>query len=214
MERINRKEKEDKKNVADEIEFNTKKISTGDEIIDLLELKEMDRNGRFIFHRLAFEQNNETLTNLIQLIPKKPEFEQIIMHVINYPDAYGNTCLILACVKNERTSDSRFKVLSTLIEAGADINRRNDTTFWTALHWCAHWGDSKSIELLLKNNAFAFLPSKEGVYPVDLAGTKRFKESVKLLNSNIISLLNLVGDYSEQELLNLVAHEPYRILTS
>ena len=105
----------------------------------------------------------------------------------------------------------RLECLKLLTHFDPDLNARNRNTMWTALHWCALWGDSDSAELLLKRGAFAFLPSKDGVFPIDLAGFKGHDHTVSVLIHNILDELDRIqsNNLSDDDLHKWAAWVPY-----
>ena len=163
-----------------------KKSLIGSEIIednhmDLKDLNFQDKKrGRNVLHRAALNQNYALIADLIHAthqdtlnmleiaIDSDPE-----MKIINSLDFYGNTPLILACVKdNKKSLLGRPKCVELLLEAGSDPNKFNKRTFWTALTWVAYYGDEKSAKSLIEKNAKAFRPDHLGYFPLDYAGNR------------------------------------------
>lgn len=62
-------------------------------------------------------------------------------------DEYGNTALHLASERGYRG------VCKVLIDAGADVNQKNDSVGWTAVHYAAYEGHSDVLRMLIAHGA-------------------------------------------------------------
>ncbi|KAL4481466.1 hypothetical protein ABPG74_007555 [Tetrahymena malaccensis] len=188
--------------------------------------------GRNILHRQCLKQNVEMIKDLLVQYKKLKELEydlqqklqqqnfdvpeqspdQALQDYINQLDNFGNSPLILCCIQQfDDEINFRYECLKLLLEAGADVNHRNPRTLWSALHWSSHYGDDKSIQLLLTfqskelkgltpqqiqplsinqnyqfNKTYQCFPDQQGLFPLDLAGISGNQDAVNLLLENLI----------------------------
>ena len=71
-------------------------------------------------------------------------------------DDYGNTALHLAAEKGLRG------VCKVLLDAGADINQRNSSVGWAAVHYAAYEGHADVLRMLIAHGARADIVDKAG----------------------------------------------------
>jgi len=71
-------------------------------------------------------------------------------------DEHGNTALQLASERGYRG------VCKVLIDAGADVNKKNVSVGWTAVHYAAYEGHSDVLRMLIAHGAFPDLPDNSG----------------------------------------------------
>ena len=76
-------------------------------------------------------------------------------HVDLYDD-YGNTALHLAAEKGFRG------VCKVLLDAGADVNQKNNSVGWTAVHYAAYEGHSDVLRMLIAHGAIPNMKDKSG----------------------------------------------------
>jgi ankyrin repeat protein len=100
-------------------------------------------------------------------------------------DAQGETPLIVA------TRNDRLEVVRTLLDAGADVNHRNEGDT-TAIYWAAFKGNEDMINLLLERGADANIAGRDGSTPLNIAKLKGNTPAVFLL-------LDALGDYNQTD---------------
>merc|ERR1712168_1451417 len=71
-------------------------------------------------------------------------------------DQYGNTALHLAAEKGFRG------VCKVLLDAGADVNQKNNSVGWTAVHYAAYEGHSDVLRMLIAHGAIPNMKDKSG----------------------------------------------------
>jgi len=71
-------------------------------------------------------------------------------------DEHGNTALQLAAERGYRG------VCKVLIDAGADVNKKNVSVGWTAVHYAAYEGHSDVLRMLIAHGAVPDLPDNSG----------------------------------------------------
>eukprot|EP00090_Calanus_glacialis_P032443 TRINITY_DN53738_c0_g1_i1.p1 TRINITY_DN53738_c0_g1~~TRINITY_DN53738_c0_g1_i1.p1 ORF type:complete len:628 (+),score=157.87 TRINITY_DN53738_c0_g1_i1:133-2016(+) len=71
-------------------------------------------------------------------------------------DDYGNTALHLAAEKGYRG------VCKVLLDAGADVNQKNNSVGWTAVHYAAYEGHSDVLRMLIAHGAIPNVMDKSG----------------------------------------------------
>jgi len=76
-------------------------------------------------------------------------------HVDLYDD-YGNTALHLAAEKGFRG------VCKVLLDAGADVNQKNNSVGWTAVHYAAYEGHNDVLRMLIAHGAIPNMVDKSG----------------------------------------------------
>ncbi|XP_076328121.1 ankyrin repeat domain-containing protein 22-like isoform X3 [Tachypleus tridentatus] len=85
---------------------------------------------------------------------------------------------------NSKTPD--LMLISSLLEAGCDVNQQNKTGF-TALHQSASKGNILLTDFLLKNGADPDITTNSGVLPVQLAASGDHREVAELLAKYMVS---------------------------
>jgi ankyrin repeat protein len=81
----------------------------------------------------------------------------------NASDENGYSPLMTAATYN------RVKAISTLIDAGANLNYQNPNNGWTALMNAAYFGNAESARVLLGNGANPNIKSQAGLSALDIA---------------------------------------------
>ena len=71
-------------------------------------------------------------------------------------DEYGNTALHMAAEKGFRG------VCKVLLDAGADVNQRNESVGWTAVHYASYEGHADVLRMLIAHGAKADIADKAG----------------------------------------------------
>jgi len=71
-------------------------------------------------------------------------------------DEYGNTALHMAAEKGFRG------VCKVLLDAGADVNQRNESVGWTAVHYASYEGHADVLRMLIAHGARADIADKAG----------------------------------------------------
>ena len=71
-------------------------------------------------------------------------------------DGYGNAAIHLATEKGYRG------VCKVLIDAGADVNQRNLSVGWTAVHYAAYEGHTDLLRMLIAHGAIPDLQDSSG----------------------------------------------------
>lgn len=61
------------------------------------EIRNKDLNGRSIVHRAAFDQQHNQMNEVISALKSMPILD--MQREIELPDKYGNTALMLACIR-------------------------------------------------------------------------------------------------------------------
>ena len=64
---------------------------------------------------------------------------------------------------------NRTDVIHTLLQRGADVNKRDRDYGRTALHWSARYNSTDAIRLLLRNGASTTIKDKWDRTPIDYA---------------------------------------------
>lgn len=151
---------------------------------NLDDLVATDINQRTILHRAALEQNEDLLADIVNDYSDiwnnaalserkmKPLFE-----FINSPDKFGNTPLLNACslrLDIDTSNSTRLNCVKLLLLNGADVNCRNNRTFWNAMFWVAYHGDEACAKILIERNIEINQPDHQGFYPLDIAGKQVF----------------------------------------
>ena len=90
-------------------------------------------------------------------------------------DDYGNTALHLAAEKGLRG------VCKLLLDAGADINQRNTSVGWAAVHYAAYEGHADVLRMLIAHGAVPDLQDKSGDTPETFATEWQNAECVAIL---------------------------------
>lgn len=90
-------------------------------------------------------------------------------------DDYGNTALHLAAEKGLRG------VCKVLLDAGADINQRNSSVGWAAVHYAAYEGHADVLRMLIAHGAIPDLQDKSGDTPETFATEWQNAECVAIL---------------------------------
>ena len=75
---------------------------------------------------------------------------------ISQYDGYGNAAIHLATEKGYRG------VCKVLIDAGADVNQRNLSVGWTAVHYAAYEGHTDLLRMLIAHGAIPDLQDSSG----------------------------------------------------
>ena len=159
-------------------------------IKDAFEFKFKDRSGRMILHRAALEQKHETLEKVLSKVQ-----ETFRANLIEQKDIFGNTPLLIACIKDTEEGDNtRARSVKVFLDNKANANVFNPRTLWGPLHWCARYGDQETIDMLLLNRAIPYMPDSKGLYALDLAGLYGHQDVVQIF---IQSLLRLIKEYRE-----------------
>ena len=135
------------------------------------------RIGNFVALEFMFEMWNE------------PAYRDLRYNV-NTKDKNGHTALFEACRRcclgseDIRESDpkklNRLNICKLLVKNGADVDVRSLFVNMTPLHWAAFNNDHLTVEFLLQKRA-PQIPSKNGNYPVDIAGFCGHKNVVKII---------------------------------
>lgn len=82
----------------------------------------------------------------------------------------------------------------------------------TPIHWLSFWNESKWLKILLKKSIPSFIPSIDGVYPIDLAGKNnggkadalqepwlRYIEWVELLINDFLNTYSIYKNISVED---------------
>ena len=94
---------------------------------------------------------------------------------VDSEDEFGRTALQCAAWKN------RTDVTQSLLNRGADVNKRSGRGHPTALHTAAIHNNTDVIEVLLKHGASTNIADGYGDTPIDLARRANNKAAVRLL---------------------------------
>lgn len=147
---------------------------------NLDDLVATDINQRTILHRAALEQNEDLLTDIVNdysdiwnNTPLSERKMKPLFEFINSPDKFGNTPLLNACslrLDIDTSNSTRLNCVKLLVANGADVNSRNNRTFWNAMFWVAYHGDEACAKLLIERNIEINQPDDQGFYPLDVAG--------------------------------------------
>lgn len=144
---------------------------------NLDDLVAMDLNKRTILHRAALEQNEALLLDIINdysdILVASDSNERNMKNLndfINTKDKFGCSPLLIACSLRLDSDITRINSVNLLIKYGADVNIRNDRTFWNAMHWIAYHGDEACAKTLLERNIEINHPDHQGFYPLDITG--------------------------------------------
>ncbi|CAD8082237.1 unnamed protein product [Paramecium sonneborni] len=118
------------------------------------------------------------------------EILESIKKYVQQKDMFGCSPIQICCFLNDpKLSNNRQECLRILIENGSDVNCLNPHSRWAPIHWCAFYGDSISVQFLLKKQAHSFLCDNNGLYPMDLAGKNGHKNVLELIIDQIVSFL-------------------------
>ena len=96
---------------------------------------------------------------------------------VDVPLAGGYTLLHHAATKNAH------KCAEYLIKHGCSINARTDVTGFTALHFCALFGNEIDSKLLIAAGASIDRRSNDGLTPFDVAKQKNFPKVMAILRA-------------------------------
>jgi hypothetical protein len=70
-----------------------------------------------------------------------------------------------------------------LIESGADVNIKDKSRGWTALHWASESANGEIVRLLIESGADPYIPNKKGKKPIDYMWVQKIYEDYKRLKS-------------------------------
>ena len=93
-------------------------------------------------------------------------------------DDYGNTALHLAAEKGLRG------VCKVLLDAGADVNQRNASVGWAAVHYAAYEGHADVLRMLIAHGAIPDIEDKSGDTPETFATEWQNAECVAILRES------------------------------
>ena len=170
--RKNRKQKKQDKDLNDLLSYNKSAVIAEDIVPkdktpllseDALSRADIDKNGRNSLHRAAFEQNHELVKKIFISLGKTD-----IEILLKRKDKYGNTPILNACVGED--NQARFKCLQQFQNYREKITDVNPKSGWSAVHWCAFYGDINSLKILCNKRSIIYLPDIHGFFPIDLAG--------------------------------------------
>ena len=140
--------------------------------------------GRTRLHSAAYIGRIED----VQLLLQAGQIE------VNTPDWIGFTALHFAAAAKEGSIPNKVllesqkeesSMVSTLINAGADVHSRHNPQGWTPLHVAADVGGSDTVRYLLASGADLTLRDCDGRTPLDLAARRGHISVVKTLFSHI-----------------------------
>ncbi|XP_022257907.1 serine/threonine-protein phosphatase 6 regulatory ankyrin repeat subunit C-like isoform X2 [Limulus polyphemus] len=97
-----------------------------------------------------------------------------------------DSALYLATYGYLNSKNPELTLISSLLEAGCDVNQQNKAGF-TALHQSASKGNILLTDFLLKNGADPGITTKCGVLPVQLAASRDHREVAELLAKYMVS---------------------------
>ena len=60
-------------------------------------------------------------------------------------------------------------------------------TQWTPAHWAARHGDTTTMHLICEKDGKIYLPDKQGVFPIDIAGFFGHMTTLKVLIEHSIA---------------------------
>jgi len=95
--------------------------------------------------------------------------------LVDLYDDYGNTSLHLAAEKGFRG------VCKVLLDAGADVNQKNESVGWTAVHYAAYEGHTDVLRMLLAHGAIPNIRDKSGDTAETYAEEWQNTECIKIL---------------------------------
>ncbi|EGR31634.1 hypothetical protein IMG5_105460 [Ichthyophthirius multifiliis] len=175
-----------------------------------------NNQNRNILHRACIKQNHKLINKLLddfQEILRNTQIKLInnkqisLNSYINEQDRFQNTPLLMTCLYNYSNSlTERHLCIQILIQHGAKVNQRNKRTLWSALHWCAYYGDPLSVQLLIENGAFSCFPDWIGQFPIDLAAlsVQNSSKVVEIITKEVIQKIQKVEGYIQSQKNNLL----------
>ncbi|CAK83449.1 unnamed protein product (macronuclear) [Paramecium tetraurelia] len=129
------------------------------------------------------------------------EVQEQIKKYVQQKDIFGCSPIQICCFLNDpKLQNNRQECLRILIENGSDVNCINPHSRWAPLHWCAFYGDSYSVQFLLKKKAHTFLCDNNGLYPMDLAGKNGHENVLRLIIKQTIDFLTECQQFWNSEL--------------
>ena len=169
-----------------------------------------DMNGQNEFgqtwlHRASYHREYSLIKYNLQNIKTKSEAE--LKECVAKKDFNGLNCLYFACAgpvsvfkgyreateESETRANERLETIKVLLEFGSPFqNIRTSENGWTMAHWLAFNGDHQSLSFLTDHGLACFLPDHRGRFPIDIAGARGSKETVRwFLQSYNLQLLKL-----------------------
>lgn len=127
-------------------------------------------------------------------------------------DKYGNTALLLACIRRyeePQKQQNQYQVVKELITIGkADPNVSNPHTLFTPLHWAAVHGANDIVNILLQYGAKAYMPDKKGHFPLDYAGLFKHQMTVSILLKHSLNQVKQVEKKRNERLKDAIIRVP------
>ena len=152
-----------------------------------INLEEKDDENRTIIHRACYQIRLEIIKSIKDKLTKD---------LVNSLDIYGNTPLILVCkLPTKLGSKERTEIIKILLENKANIYVVEPINSWSALHWASYNGDLLAVKELIRNGGLFFQPTKDGFFPLDLCGRKKYYSVVKFYIYLNTLFLQRIGEY-------------------
>lgn len=141
-----------------------------------------DRNGLNMFHRAALSFAVEIFEEAKAFYPESTP-EDHARWASSTESSSGVSPLTFAIINYKKDLlAKRSEFISYLVQdLKCNVDTANTKTYWTPLHWAARHGDLDTVKLLISRQCKPSMPSREAIYPIDMAGFFNHQECLKAL---------------------------------
>lgn len=142
------------------------------------DLRRFNRHGMNWLHRAAASHCHRLISNVLAQVSKEG-ISQLI-DLVDKKDADGQTPIFQACIKE--VNGGRLQTVKILIGFQATLsNLRSFKSGWTIAHWLCYHGDLETLFYLENSGLCCFIPDKNGMFPIDIAGQRGHVKLVSFL---------------------------------
>ena len=130
-----------------------------------------DRNGLNMFHRAALSFSVEIFEEAKAFYPDSTP-EDHASWASSTESSNGVSPLTFAIINYKKDLlAKRSEFIRYLVQdLKCNVDTANTNTYWTPLHWAARHGDLDTVKLLISRQCKPSMPSREAIYPIDMAG--------------------------------------------